>query len=321
MRELAEKLESTRERIEVLMRPLLNRSFSFTAVNVQAPIPPDCRCIVFSCASCLPSEVQERLLRFVETGGNLLLAGRLPVEDLEGNSATTLVDGLAVKPGTLFSAEHRFLAITGSGWAEHEPSITNWQLQPFASDGKPFLKVLGSGETCGATLHYGKGKVVLITCDPPGGLAFWDGIFSELDLQPRVAHDYAFGGVVLNRVRDRKGQRFVSLINLDLIDKELSVREEGKLLFGGPLLLPGKKAKMLPINVRIGGLHIEWASAEIVEANRTGVRFRQSPAVERASFTGAVKVGPGARIVRRENDSTFVEIEPGFGSVPVSPTT
>jgi beta-galactosidase len=319
MRELAGKLESAREGIEALMRPLLNRSFSFTAVDLQAPIPPDCRCIVFSCASCLQPEVQERLLRFVEEGGRLLLLGRLPIEDLEGNPATAIIDRLGVKPGELMSGEHRYLAIQGSGWANHQPPIANWQLQTFASNGNPFLKVLGSGGQCGATIPYGKGKVVLITCEPPATLAFWDGIFGELDIYPLVTHDYEFGGVVLNRVGDRHGQRFVSLLNLDLTDKQLTLREQGTLLFEGLLLLPGKKAKMLPINVNVGGLHIQWATAEVVEVNESGVHFPQSSAVERARFTGPVRVSGGARVIRSEGKSTWVEIEPGFGRVVVAP--
>lgn len=321
MRELADKLESSRERIEALMRPLLDRSFSFTAVNLQGEIPADCRSIVFACASCLQREVQDRLLAFTANGGTLLLMGRVPTEDLEGNPATLLIDRLGGKPGELMSSEGRHMAIQGSGWARHEPPVAAWELQPFVAKGTPFLSVLGSGEVCGATFKVGKGKVVLITCEPPGSRSFWDGVLAELGIRPRVTHDYAFGGIVLNRVRDRKGQRFISLLNLDLIDKEFTIREEAKILFGGKLLLPGKKAKLLPIGVRVGGLQVDWSTAEVTEVSHAGVSFRQSPGVERASFVGSVRVGRGGRIVGQSAGSTLVDVEPGFGTVTVTPVS
>jgi beta-galactosidase len=319
MRELAAKLESTREGIETLMRPLLDRSFAFTAVNLQAPIPSDCQSIVLSCAVCLQREVQDRLLTFVDGGGTLFLLGRLPTEDLEGNASTLLIDRLGIRPGLVINAEKRYLAIQGSGWAKHEPSQVTWQLETFASSGKPFLNVVGSGEVCGATHQYGKGKVLVITCEPPSSRSFWDGVFGELGLRPRLSHDYPFGGIVLSRVRNRRGGRFVSLLNLDLLDKELTIRDEGAVLFGGKIMLPGKKAKMLPINLEIGGLRIDWSSAEVTEVSRQGVSFRQSPAVERASFAGPVRVGSGARVTARDGLSTQIEIEPGFGRVFISP--
>ncbi len=319
MRELAVKLESARDRIGAIMRPLLDASFSFTAVNLQGPIPAACRSIVLSCAVCLPHDVQERLLAFVEAGGSLLSVGRLPVEDLEGNPATLLIDRLGVKPGGILNSEGKHMGIHGIGWAKHEPPMAAWELQHFTSAGTPFLQVLGSSEVCGATISLGKGKVVLVTCDPPGSRSFWDGVFAELNIHPRISHDYDFGGVVLNQVSNGNGQSFISLVNLDLIDKEMTVHENGKSLFDGKLMLPGKKAKMLPINVSVGGLMIHWSTAEITEVTKSGVSFRQSSAVERISLAGDVKVGKGAKVVRTEGRGTIVEIEPGFGTVTITP--
>jgi hypothetical protein len=108
-------------------------------------------------------------------------------------------------------------------------------------------------------------------------------------------------------------------MNLDLIDKELTIRDGGTVLSGGQIILPGKRAKMLPTNVSLGGLHIQWSSAEVTEVNAAGVSFRQSPGVERPSFTGAVRVAKGGKVVRKDSASTLIEIEPGFRSVVLSP--
>jgi hypothetical protein len=84
-------------------------------------------------------------------------------------------------------------------------------------------------------------------------------------------------------------------------------------------LLPGKKAKMLPINVEIGGLKINWSTAEITEVSKAGVSFRQSPGLERVSFASDVNVGRGAKIVGMDGSSILVEIESGFHSVKMMP--
>jgi beta-galactosidase len=320
MNELSDKLVGARNRIDSLMRPMLDACLGFTGINLQEEIPAGTHCIVLSCAPCLQTEVQQRLVRFVERGGRLLLFGRIPVEDLEGRSATVLADALGIRAGEEISSTGKYLALHGLGWAAHNPEMATWQVQAFkVHRGEPFFQTVQYGDLCAATIPLGRGKAVVMSCEPPNHPQIWKGVFAQLDLKPSLSHDYGFGGLTIQRVKDRKGQRFISVINLDLLDKEFTLRENGTALFGGKLSLAGKKAKLLPINVRVGGLKIRWSTAEITEVIRDGVRFRQSQTEERAVFDGQIRTESGTIASSTSATETAVSFPPGTGSVLVRP--
>ncbi len=318
MKKLADDLEAARPRIDTIIRPLLDAGFSFPAVNLQEDFDPDVKCIVFSCANSLPTDVQQRLVKFAQHGGNILLLGRLPTTDIEGRPCTLLAEALGVQPGNVMSGSHGYLGLKGVGWANLTPETATWELQPFAlTYGEPFLQIVPTGQTCGAVVPFKRGKIAILTCQPPNHPAFWPGLFKALDIQARFTHDYQFGGIVVNRLRDRKAQRFISLINLDQIDKTFTLSERSKKLFEGPITLPGRKAKLLPIGTTIGKVHVLWSTAEVTEVRSNGVLFRQSLVNERAIFQGKVNVGKGGMSTPRGND-TYVDFEPGQASVLVT---
>jgi len=249
MRELESQLESARGPLEGVVRAMMTCGLSFPAVNLQAPIPSGTKTIVLACSPCLHSEVQHRLVDFVAGGGNLLLYGRIPSQDLEGRTCTILADALALKVGEIKQGSNDYFpSLKGLGWANGQPEVRIGQLQPFTADrSERFLGLLQTGELAGAIISHGQGKVAVITAELPLHISLWQGIFDRLNVHPAVTHDYPHGGIILSRMRDRKGHRMISLINLDHEDKRLHISEHGKDLFGRRIIVGGRKAAWLKV--------------------------------------------------------------------------
>jgi beta-galactosidase len=319
---LATQLEAARGPLEGLVRSMLACSLSFPAVNLQADIPPTTEAIALASASCLDQDVQRRLLAFVESGGSLFLYGRMPTEDHEGRPATALLDafGIDLQPLRQASADY-FPSLSGVGWASGEPEVRAWQLQPFrASKAEPFLTLLQTDLLVGAIIPHGKGRVAVITSELPLHKSLWRGIFDRLGVKPRVRHDGPFGGLLLNRVCDSQGRRFISLINLDQEEKEVRITEDDADLFGHPVHLPGRKAKLLPLNVALGGLKVIRATTEITGTKHRTVAFRQTAVPEFVEIAGTLRTpGTSAKIVDAAPNRTVVQIAPGRGEVGLEP--
>ena len=125
---------------------------------------------------------------------------------------------------------------------------------------------------------------------------------------------------MLSRIRDSHSQRFISLINLDQDEKELQIKEGGRELFGGKVFLPGRKAKLLPIGIRLNGLYVRWSTAEITQSNKNGLALRQSAMPERVEVEGNVRIdNDQVRVVSGGQGKTLLEIAPGRGSVWLHP--
>ena len=151
MRDLASKLESARGPLESLVRAMLACGLSFPAVNLQAKIPHTTRTIALATSECLHASVQQSLLDFVDQGGNLLLYGDIPAEDLEGNPTSLLLDALGiVRHPAVFGSSDFFPSLQGVGWAAHEPEIRVWKAPTFeVKGGRTFLRLAQSARSTG----------------------------------------------------------------------------------------------------------------------------------------------------------------------------
>lgn len=227
--------------------------------------------------------------------------------------ATQLADGLGLKPEAPRNAEKTFLSVVGSGFAATEPEVRIWEFQPFSfASGEPFLKVLQTDRAAGVVVRHGAGKIVVLTAETAAHFDLWRGIVSELGAVPAVEHDDPTRGVVLGRLRDAEGQRFVSLVNLDQDEKLLELTENGRSLFGRKVHLPGRKAKLLPVGVRLGSLFVRSSTTEVLEIRDGAVAFRRTGVPEYVDCGGVVATDA---TVTTSKEGSIVEIPPGCGQV------
>ncbi|MFZ4508265.1 MAG: beta-galactosidase [Fimbriimonas sp.] len=309
IQQMVSQVERARGPLEGMVRAMLFSGLSFPAVNLQAEIPKSTRSIALASASCLHASVQRRLVEFVRSGGNLLLYGRMPIEDLEGRPCRILADALDVTLQPIRNgSSHYFPSTIAEGWAAAEPEVRMWEVQPFtARHGQRFLRLAQTEFSVASVIPLGKGKVVFASSELPFHPPLWRGLFDQLGVAPAVRHDWPDGGVLLNRIRDNQGQRFISLINLDSEAKTLNITESGQNLLGIAVNLPGRRAKLLPLGVTIGGLKIKHATAEITRVTSEGVIFRSGQTEESVVISGEVQTELPTRFA---NGESTVQIPP-----------
>ena len=319
MRELAEKLESTRGFLESMTRMMLEHGLSFPAVNLQTPIPAGTKSIALASSEVLHESIQRRLVEFVRGDGRLFLWGRIPQEDMEGRRCTILADALGVTPKPIRrGSPEAFPSLTGVGFAESEPEVRTWEVQPWTSvKATPFLKLSQTDDLVGGTIPLGAGLVMIATSELKNHRPFWTSVFRELGVTPSFSLGNV-SGVVVNRLRDAKGQRFISLLNLDHERKEFSVREEGGALFPSLISLEARTAKLLPVGVTVNGFPIRAATTEICASGPKSINFRQTPSPELVRF--GVRVASDSSRVEITGDGdggSLAKIAPGRGEVTI----
>jgi len=280
MREMVTGLEQAREYLENLTRVMLSLGFRFPAIDIQhRDIDLDkVPCLAIASSAYLDRPIQQKLVDYVKKGGKLFLHGMLPVMDMDAAPCTILADALGLKPGGIKQSSSTYgLSIKGEGWLADEPEVRTWQSPYLAEHPGAFLRFVQTGEPCGIEVSLGDGKAIVLTCNYTFHRTAYAGMFGRLGAVPAIQHDAPHGGVLCTSVRNAKYERFLLVMNLDLEDKRLVLKENGNPLFDShPILVGGRKAQFLPINVNYGPAKIYYSTVELVESNAKGLVFATS---------------------------------------------
>lgn len=286
----------------ILARAMLLGGFRFGAVNVQRGLDPATTPVLAMAGTAhLPAEVQQTLARYLVSGGRLLLAGRVPSRDMAGAPCTVLRDALGLRPlGTVRGTPEFFSSVTAHSWAAPRPETrVGWAEVYEPAAGETVLRELSTGHGCGFDVPMGAGRAVVLTCDYECDLGLWRAAFAALGAEPGLRHDAPVPGVVLTTTVDGAGARILHALNVSGYDQRFTVTEAGMPLFGGePVQLPGRRALMLPLGVTVGGLHIAYATAEIVASTDGAVTFR-TPSGEAVVAADGDITCAGAEMVSR----------------------
>lgn len=263
-----------------LARAMLFSNVRFDAVNLQADdLDPSVRPVLaLSGAEHLGTDVQQRLVRYVQGGGSLLLAGKFPVKDMAAGTSTVLADALGVKPTETITGDPAFFpSVTAHEWAEPLPEtrVDRTQLFEVGETATVFLREVSTGGACGFDVPLGDGRVVAITTNYIVDPTFWERVFDAVGIQRGITNTASKPGVFVLSMVDDDGGRLLHAFNTSPYPDTFTVDHDGEALFGGhPLHLPGRSALMLPAGLELGSLAIAYATAEPVEVSDGEVRFR-----------------------------------------------
>ncbi|MCM1194241.1 MAG: beta-galactosidase, partial [Acetatifactor muris] len=145
---------------ETFAKMLLLDHYAFGGVNLQEDgswMQADGVLFLLS-ADYMAEAVQERLARFVENGGRLLLYGRMPVMDMEGNPCLLLSERLGIRVVDELNEERLpCLSVRPEGiWKEYA-EVRTGEAEIFeAEGGEVFLRTVAAGGACGLAVKIGK---------------------------------------------------------------------------------------------------------------------------------------------------------------------
>ncbi|WP_129668020.1 beta-galactosidase [Phytoactinopolyspora endophytica] len=293
-----------------LARAMLFSNIRFGSVNLQAgDLDPDRQPVLaLAGAEHLGTELQERLVRYVEGGGSLLLAGKMPVKDMAAQKSTVLADALGLKATeTITGAPDFFPSVTAHAWAEPLPETRVGRAQLFETGGSAtvFLRELSTGGACGIDVPLGDGRAVVITTDYIVDPTFWNRVFDAVEARPGITHSSSMPGVFILSMADDDGGRLLHAFNTSAYETTFTAEEDGKPLFGGESLhLPARSALMLPVGLTLGGVNIAYATAEPVGIGDGEVTFRSAGSEAVVVVDGdATTDDDAAELSRRSRDT------------------
>lgn len=250
-----------------LPRSLLLAGFRFGAVHLEECDPAPGSVLALATGRFLSAEVQQRVLDHVRGGGGLLLLGRLPERDLEGEPCTVLADGLGVRAGGfVHDDQHFFPSVVRHGWAAPGPEVrVGWRQEIHAPDGEVVLTDV-DGAVCGVSVTAGSGRAVLLTAGLPSDPTLVERATAHLGTRAAVRVDAPWPGVLATTTATDDGQRAVHLINHSAVDMDVTLTIDGvDLPESGALRLPGRSGHVLPLGLDVAGRRVEWSSAEVTD--------------------------------------------------------
>jgi beta-galactosidase len=259
---------------KALWRSLLFAGHRFSAVNLQDRDVALPRVVALASGSHLDAAVQQRLVDYVYGGGSLLLLGRLPERDLEGQVCRVLADAIGVTGAdTIWGTSSYYPSVRGREWADVIPETRVGWLQPLASDSA--TAVLGdvAGHVCGVEARVGAGNVVLLAAGLPSIPHFFAAAVSRLGAVPGLQLTTDVPGVVALSGSSPIGDRMLHLLNPTGYPAVVHVSIDDAVIGGGALHVPAKTGHMLALGLTTPWGRIISSTAEVTGLTDSGVSF------------------------------------------------
>jgi beta-galactosidase len=241
------------------------------------------RVLIVPSASYMSKEVQQKLLNYVAAGGGVLLHGKIPQYDLEGNKCTILAEALGVTGIEHLSGFRRDFAPAVKPQGVLAGVMREYPCADIEcydiDDGESFLTVYHNAKTCGFYKDIGAGRMAAITCEFKSHLEAYKRIMDVFGFKGSLTHDIDVPGcaVFMTMTENPAGERFLYLINLDDIDKEFNVYYNGACIVPDrKIFLPAGDALTLPLGVDLGFARVVYSTLELMRVDGRCLYFRNT---------------------------------------------
>ena len=213
------------------------------------------------------ADIQLKLVEYINQGGNLILAGRMCVEDFNHKACTNLKDAIGIQQ---IKSDLPFVSYSISAFQYQDVPVSF--LETYAGEFDEVFARRENGDVAGFIKQVGKGKVMMF------GAAFAANTLDDLDIVHQMAlkmdcpplftlSDWA--DVRLSRA-DNGSFLFINNYQDDPVETTIEYGKET--LFGGnPVIIPARKGLILPLDWKFSkDVLIYYVTSEIVEIADNG---------------------------------------------------
>ena len=281
-------------------KALLLNQYSFGGVNLQGtrPLIEQTKAIFVLSASYMPVETQILLKEFVEAGGKLILYGRLPVMDMEGNDCRILADMLGVERETFMTEqEQRSMSIQPVGVLGGYAEVRTGHVELYeGEDLIPLMELSVKGGVCAFEKAVGDGHAAVIGTDYICHVEAIEKLMRHLGVDHSLSHSCEYHGILMgiNKNEDT-GEKFLHILNIDSFTKTCQLYYNGVALFDGKeMYLGSRDGYLLPMGIVCVDRTIEYSTAEIYAEEQGRLIFRLTQPQDEIVFAGEVSVKPSA---------------------------
>ncbi|MEH6943575.1 beta-galactosidase [Bacillus sp. JJ722] len=281
MKRIVENLTNRRayDAWDTMVKAVLLNGYRFTSIDIQNKPIAGVKTLLVTSALYMHPHIQQKLVDFMNAGGNVLLYGEVPVYDMEGNKCSILMDALGVTSASEDQIRwDYYLSIYGDGWAANRAEVRAIHAQALEVEGvEPLFRIYGNDKVCGFEKNMQQGKCIVIATSYICHVPFFKSVVERLGVSPQLYHDYTqFHGLFTTMTKNEEGERFVHILNFDGYNKPFTLQYGDQKLFDGRSIEIGsKRGLMLPLNVRIQEqITIVYATAEVNKVEENALTFR-----------------------------------------------
>ncbi|MCX2455068.1 beta-galactosidase [Lacticaseibacillus nasuensis] len=259
-----------------ILMNLLAAKFNFDAIDLQAsvPHPADGEVLIVPTGKALSAEIQQLLVKYTKVGGQLLLVGEWPQEDLFGRPCTLLIDALKIQPDTpKTESAWYFPTVEGVSWANSEPEVRVEYFAPFKADqGEVFLRERETQAAVAASIPCGSGQSTFIGTEYRFAPHFYVSLLSQLGVHPDFVLSPDEPNVLVMQTVSSSGT-WVHVLNTIDAAKQVNISDQQPLFEGHRVFLGGNAGLVLPYHLSQSGWEILYATAEIMALTENAITF------------------------------------------------
>lgn len=256
----------------------------------------------------MDESVQEKLVAYIKSGGELFLFPTIPTLTLKNKECTILYEFINVEQKEL---KRGFMGM------EEMDNIVGY-FQTFEADEHTFAWLEDTGEAVGIYKMIGSGKVGILGWAMPLDFDYQIRAIALINKKFNIASDFKFESeteyISAYARKNPKGEAlYLFLQNFDEVQKHTTITYQGKVICDGfSVVIPGKAGLMLPINTALtDDLFIEYATAEIYNYNENGGELTLEISMhERAAFKFRssiwIPIEDNELFINKIDDETFV---------------
>ena len=213
------------------------------------------------------ADIQLKLVEYINQGGNLILAGRMCVEDFNHEACTILKDAIGIQQ---INSALPFVSNSISAFQYQDVPVSF--LETYAGEFDEVFARRENGDAAGFIKQVGKGKLMML------GAAFAADTLDDLDIVHQMAlkmdcpplftlTDWA--DVRLSR-SENGGFLFINNYQDDPVETRIECEKE-ILLGGNPVKIPARRGLILPIDWKLrNDVTIHYVTSEITEISENG---------------------------------------------------
>lgn len=275
-------------------KALLLSQYSFGGVNLQGkePLIHQTKMLYVLSASYMDRTVQIRLKDFVKCGGTLLLYGRLPVLDMEGNECRILADMLEVEHITFVTEQELpAMSIKPVGVLEQYAEVRTNYVELYKGNNLiSLMELCVEGGLCAFEKSINSGRVVVIGTDYICNIDAIKTLMIHLGIENILSHTCDYHGILMSisKAKDTD-ERFLHVLNIDSFTKKCKIYYNDTVLFEGKeMYLGSRDAYLLPLNLKINQYVLLYSTAEIYRYNDAYIQFRLTQPQDEMVFEGVV---------------------------------
>jgi beta-galactosidase len=285
-----------------LVRSMLLGGYRFGAVHLQRDEPSGV--VALATGRHLSPEVQQGLVDHLTRGGGLLLLGRLPDRDLEGQPCTVLADALGVSGAELrWATDHYYPSAVASGWAAPWPETRVGWFQALEHERGDAVLHDVDGAVCGVDVEVGAGRAVLLAAELPSDVELFGRALRRLGVRPGLELTTDIPGIFATTTSTTEGERMLHLTNITGHHNTVRLSLDGQPLGSGELRPPPRTSAFLALGLDTPVGRVEWANAELTAIEAGALAFGPPLGDETTVvLRGATDVTVDGGLVRRDGD-------------------